>query len=425
MLAGTIKTRPIVRNTMYCAMSQGTAESHHQKPSPLAALDDIPSTPAEPHLTPSPFKKKFSLASISANFQGTESAVDNVRDDDPPHPTADAKGEGKVYTPIATPVASTPDLSPEALSEVVHRDSELTSAPREVTYPGRLNSPDICEPESPSVNLAHRRAKSGGSTGEFGRTVKPFCVDDAQLSYANSMEALSNDFAEHVFPESPLFPTDIPKSEMNIPYPSISVSLRRAKSLDIYTFHEDVAPLKFPVDIEVPADKKVDTLAENAPAGLSPVVEIIESPIVENRSSWLHLAKTVQRAAKHLSDDEDLSPVVLFQALGPIVFLLYGIASGVLLKRYHNELNAAMGLPGAMKPIAMFLTVVVGALITLITLKLTILVTTSLLKTFSEMDLEATFHKGECVDADGKVVGESDLLIGSFLFASPSLPVVA
>jgi hypothetical protein len=126
------------------------------------------------------------------------------------------------------------------------------------------------------------------------------------------------------------------------------------------------------------------------------------------------MAKTVQRAAKHLSDDEDLSPVVLFQDRGPIVLLLCGIGAVVLLKRFRNEFNTILGLANTRKPIAMFFIVVGGAIITLIILQLAILILSSLLRTFCEMDLEATFYKGECVGANGKVVGESDLLFGSF-----------
>lgn len=422
-------------------MNREIAETYHEKPLPLTALDDSPSTPTGSSVTPSSFRKKFKLASISAkskrflSFRGSASkdrralSTVSVVTTSSHTSASDNIGEVNVPGPIASPISSPTDLSSGAQSEVDQNHTEPSNVPFEGSlYTPRLKSPilDMCEPESPTVGLAQKRAQSNTRAGEVGHMVKPFCLDNTQLIYANSMEALSNDFAEHVFPESPLFATDIPKSEINIPYPAIPVSASRAKSLGFYTFREDTAPPKAAMSVEPPAEIKIDTPAENTMPTVSPapVAEMSKGPILDNRSSWLHIAKTVQHAAKHLSNDEDMSPIVLFQTLGPVVLLLYGIVAGVFLKRYHNELHVAFGLTGLMKPAMLFVLIVAGAVTTLITLKLTILMATSLLKTFAEMDLEDTFYKGECVAANGKAVGESDILIGSFIFAAPSSPAV-
>ncbi|KAJ3505350.1 hypothetical protein NLJ89_g7469 [Agrocybe chaxingu] len=122
-------------------------------------------------------------------------------------------------------------------------------------------------------------------------------------------------------------------------------------------------------------------------------------------------AEIIQRTARRIQADEVITQGTAFRNMAPIVCFLYVIAAGVLLPRHHHFVSSAIGLPVEGWPVL----VSGGFLLVLGMLRAGIWVASRVGKSICDLDIEDVFTKGACVDANGRRMGEADMIVGGLI----------
>ena len=138
----------------------------------------------------------------------------------------------------------------------------------------------------------------------------------------------------------------------------------------------------------------------------------IQSADLHNDVSKFHqVLEVLQRAARQVRADRSVSQANTFHFLVPLVIFLYVLGIGVLLPRQQRyrysqtpEENSSISM--------MILLFFIGMTLTLVILRGMVWVGSVLGKAFCEADLTQVFRRGECVDVDGRGMGEAELIVG-------------
>ena len=124
-----------------------------------------------------------------------------------------------------------------------------------------------------------------------------------------------------------------------------------------------------------------------------------------------HTLEVLQSAARRVQADHSLSQPNIFRSLAPIAIFLYLLGIGVLLPRQQRyrysktpEENTSVT-----RMIVLFF---IGMALALAVLRGMVWLVGVFGKGFCELDLTETFRKGECVDIDGRGMGEAELIVG-------------
>ena len=138
----------------------------------------------------------------------------------------------------------------------------------------------------------------------------------------------------------------------------------------------------------------------------------IQSADLGNEVSKYHqVLEVLQRAARQVRADRSVSQAHTFHFLAPLAIFLYLLGIGVLLPRQQRyrysqtpEENTSISM--------MILLFFIGMSLILVIVRGVVWVGGVLGKAFCEADLTQVFRRGECVDVDGRGMGEAELIVG-------------
>lgn len=124
-----------------------------------------------------------------------------------------------------------------------------------------------------------------------------------------------------------------------------------------------------------------------------------------------HTLEVLQSAARRVQADHSLSQPNIFRSLAPIAIFLYLLGIGVLLPRQqrYRYLQTPEENTSVTRMIVLFF---IGMALALAVLRGMVWLVGVFGKGFCELDLTETFRKGECVDIDGRGMGEAELIVG-------------
>ena len=128
-------------------------------------------------------------------------------------------------------------------------------------------------------------------------------------------------------------------------------------------------------------------------------------------SKFRHVLEVLQRAARQIQGDQSMSQSKIFRSLAPLVIFLYLLGVGVVLPRQqqYRYSQTPEGNSSVAKMIILFF---IGMALALVVLRSMVWLVGVLAKGFCQVDLTQIFKRGECVDVNGRGMGEAELIVG-------------
>ncbi|KAF8798424.1 hypothetical protein BYT27DRAFT_7203517 [Phlegmacium glaucopus] len=130
-------------------------------------------------------------------------------------------------------------------------------------------------------------------------------------------------------------------------------------------------------------------------------------------SKFRHVLEVLQHAARRIQADQSISQPNIFRSLVPLAIFLYLLGVGVLIpqqQRYRYRYSRT--LEDNISVTEMIVLFFIGMASTLVVLRGMVWLVSVFGKAFCEVDLAQTFRRGECVDVDGRGMGEAELIVG-------------
>ena len=123
--------------------------------------------------------------------------------------------------------------------------------------------------------------------------------------------------------------------------------------------------------------------------------------------------KVLQRAARRIKADPSFSQSNIFRSLAPLAVFVYLIGIGVLLPRQQRFRYSKTRTPEENTNVPkMILLFFIGTALALAILRGLIWLVAVFGEAFCEVDLAEVFKRGECVDVNGRGMGEAELIVG-------------
>ncbi|KDR82117.1 hypothetical protein GALMADRAFT_135481 [Galerina marginata CBS 339.88] len=138
----------------------------------------------------------------------------------------------------------------------------------------------------------------------------------------------------------------------------------------------------------------------------------LQEPAATNeKSDARRIAEVLQQATRQICTDGRFSQTEAFQFLAPLVAFACFMGMGVTLPRYSGVENLF-----GMGPVAGLILALLGGVgFALIALRASIWVVGVFTQSFCQLDLEGLLRKTELVDANGKRIGEAEMVVGLFV----------
>ncbi|CAA7260987.1 unnamed protein product [Cyclocybe aegerita] len=168
-----------------------------------------------------------------------------------------------------------------------------------------------------------------------------------------------------------------------------------------------------PYEPKIPeVDEAKEVVAEVvAPAAHDPLCANLPLYSSSSDPGLRKYAEILQRTVRRIQADGTITQETAFRNTILIACFLYIIAAGVLLPRHHDSISSATGLPVEGWPAL----VSAGLLLVLAMLRAVIWVASRVGKSICDLDIEDVFSKGACVDANGRKMGEADMIVGGLI----------
>ena len=128
-------------------------------------------------------------------------------------------------------------------------------------------------------------------------------------------------------------------------------------------------------------------------------------------SKLRHVLELLQRATRQIQGDQSMSQSKIFRSLAPLVVFLYLLGVGVVLPR-QQQYRYSQTPEGNSSVAKMILLFFIGMALALVVLRSMVWLVGVLARAFCQVDLTQIFKRGECVDVNGRGMGEAELIVG-------------